>query len=123
MLPVLLLAVAVVISAVIGLSLSDGATRSIAEELGCEHVSSSHPQAGVDKQTCSYNGDMIVILTLSKGEHTIPPPDMPDNILLGTSGSVWVVGCQRHDDCVKIQRTLGGHLSSGPLLGLSLVVG
>jgi hypothetical protein len=44
---------------------------------------------------------------------------------MGSSGgeTAWVVGCQRRDDCVAIKRQLGGDLTSGPMLGLSIVVG
>jgi hypothetical protein len=34
-----------------------------------------------------------------------------------------VIGCERREDCVNIQQKLGGDLTSGPTLGLSLVVG
>lgn len=124
--PVLLLSIATAISAVIGLSLSHGAsTRSIADQLGCLEGRSSHPQAGVEQETCSYHGDMIVILTLSEGPHDLYPPLLPDNFIIGSSGNskAWVVGCQRRDDCVTIKRQIGGDLTSGPMLGLSLVVG
>jgi hypothetical protein len=124
--PVVLLSIATVVSAVIGLSLSHGAsTRSIADQLGCQEGTSSHPQAGVEQETCSYHGDTIVILTLSQGPHALYPPLLPDNFVMGSSGdaTAWVVGCQRLDDCVTIKRQLGGDLTSGPMLGLSLVVG
>jgi hypothetical protein len=120
-LPVLVLSAAVAISALIGLSLSHRTTRSIAAEVGCRQVSTSHPQAGVESQTCSYHGDTLVILTLSKGSHVLPSLDLPDNVIIGTAPGMWIIGCQRRDDCVKIQRQVGGTLSSGPLLGLSLV--
>ena len=85
----------------------------------------SHPQAGVYEETCSFHGDTIVILTLSKGPHALYPPLLPDNFVMGPSGhaKAWVVGCQRRDDCVTIKRQLGGDLTSGRMLGLSLVVG
>jgi hypothetical protein len=124
--PVLLLAISTAVSAVIGLSLSHGAsTPSIADQLGCDEGRSSHPQAGVEQETCSYHGDTIVILTLSKGPHVLYPPLLPDNFIVGSSGTVtaWVVGCRRRDDCVTIKRQVGGDLTSGWVLGLSLVVG
>jgi hypothetical protein len=122
--PVLLLASAVVISAVIGLNLSHGGSgRDVADELGCEPMSSTHPQPGVSKTTCSYHGGTIVVLSLSKGTHALYPPDLPDNFIVGPAGNDWVIGCSHRDDCVKIQRELGGDLSSGPTLGLSLVIG
>jgi hypothetical protein len=64
-----------------------------------------------------------VIMTLSKGSPTLYPPDLPDNFIIGPPGKAWVIGCHRRDDCVTIQRQLGGELTSGPTLGLSLVVG
>jgi hypothetical protein len=109
---------------VIGLSISkDISARSVADELGCEHVSSSQPQAGVSKETCSYHGDTVVILSLSKGPHALYPPDVPNNFIIAPDGKDVVIGCQRRDDCVKIQRELGGDLNSGPMLGLSLFIG
>jgi len=123
-LPVALLALAVVISAAIGLHLSnDDPARSMAEQLGCAHVSSSHPQAGVSKETCSYHGDTVVILSLSKGPHALYPPDVLDNFILAPAGKDVVIGCQRRDDCVMIQRELGGDLNDGPMIGLSLLIG
>jgi len=70
-------------------------------------------------------GAKIVILTLSKGPYSLNPPLLPDNFVMGSSGgeTAWVVGCQRRDDCVAIKRQLGGDLTSGPMLGLSIVVG
>jgi hypothetical protein len=124
--PVLLLAISTAVSAVIGLSLSDGAsTPSVADRLGCHEGRSSHPQAGVEQETCSYHGDTIVILTLSKGRHVLYPPLLPDNFIVGPLGDVnaWVVGCQRRDDCVAIKRQLGGDVTSGWVLALSLLVG
>lgn len=97
--------------------------RSVADELGCEHVTTSHPQAGVSKETCSYNGNTLVILSLSKGPHALYPPDVPNTFIIGASGKDVVIGCERREDCVKIQQKLGGALTSGPTLGLSLVVG
>jgi hypothetical protein len=124
--PVALLSTATVVSAVIGLSLSHGAsTRSVADQLGCQEGTSSQPQAGVEQETCSYHGDSIVILTLSTGPHSLYPPLLPDNFVMGSSGNgtAWIVGCQRRDDCVTIKGQLGGDLTSGPMLGLSIVVG
>jgi hypothetical protein len=125
--PVVLLSIATVVSAVLGLSLSHGASTppSIADQLGCQKGTSSQPQAGVEQETCSYHGDTIVILTLSKGPHALYPPLLPDTFVMGSSGNAtaWVVGCPRRDDCVTIRQQLGGDLTSGPMLGLSLVVG
>jgi hypothetical protein len=122
--PVTLLALAVASSAVIGLRLSkDSPARSVADELGCEHISSSHPQSGLSKETCSYHGDTIVILSLSKGRHVLYPPEVSQNFILAPEGKAVVIGCPSRDDCVKIHRQLGGNLNSGPLLGLSLVIG
>jgi hypothetical protein len=124
--PVLLLSISAAVSAVIGLTVSHGAsTSSIADQLGCHEARSSHPQAGVEQETCSFHGHTIVILTLSKGRHALYPPLLLDNFIVGPSGVVkaWVVGCHRRDDCVTIKRQLGGDLSSGWVLGLSLVVG
>lgn len=82
--PVLLLVVAVVMSGVIGLRLShDESARSVADELGCAPVSSSHPQAGVSRKACPFHGDTIVILTRSKGHRALYPPDLPDNFIIG----------------------------------------
>jgi hypothetical protein len=121
--PVSLLALAIVISAAIGLSLSNNTSaRSVADELGCEHVSSSHPQPGVSEETCSYHGDTVVILSLSKGPHALYPPDVPNNFILAPEGKPVVIGCQSREDCVLIHRQLGGDLNSGPMLGLSLVI-
>jgi hypothetical protein len=64
-----------------------------------------------------------VILSLSKGQHALYPPDVPDNLIIAPKGKNVVIGCQRRDACVQSQRELGGHLSSGPMLGLSLVIG
>ena len=90
--------------------------------MGCEHVSSSHPQAGVSKETCSYHGNTVVILSLSKGPHALYPPDVANNFIIGPTGKDVVIACESREDCVKIQQKLGGDLSSGPTLGLSLVV-
>lgn len=121
-LPVAVLSLGATIGAVLGLHLSHDESRSLADELGCRHVVRSHPQAGVDKEICSYHGDRIVILTLAEGEHALYPPDLPATFIIGTAGDV-IVGCQLHDDCVAIHRQFPGDLDSGPLLGLSLIVG
>ena len=119
--PVLVFTLAVATSAVIGLDLSHGGSaQEVAHELGCEHIVSSHPQAGVAKTTCSYHGGTIVIFSLDPGPHALYPPD---NVIIGPAGKDWVIGCSRRDDCVMIRRELGGELSSGPMLGLSLVIG
>jgi hypothetical protein len=121
--PVLLLALAVVTSAVIGLNLSHGKSpspRDVAAELGCEHIRNSRAQqAGVSKTTCSNHGGTIVIVSLSKGPHTLYPPD---TYIIGPAHKAWVIECSRHDDCVKVQREFGGWLNSGPTLGLSLLI-
>jgi len=125
-LPVTLLGLALVVSAAIGLSLSHAAsTSSIADQLGCQEGTRSQPQAGVEQETCAYHGEKIVILTLNKGPHSLYPPLLPDNFVMGSSGggTAWVVGCQSRDDCVTVKRELGGDLTSGPMLGLSIVVG
>src|SRR3954453_22253547 len=101
-LPVTLLGLALVVSVGIGLSLSQGAsTRSIADQLGCHEGTRSHPQPGVEQETCCFHGDTIVILTLSKGPHALYPPLLPDTIVWGSSGpaAAWVVGCQGRTDC------------------------
>jgi len=122
--PVAFLALAVVMSAAVGLRLSnDASARSVADELGCEHVSTSHPQAGVTEETCSYHGNEVVILSLSNGQYSLYPPDVPNNLIIGPRGKDVVIGCESRQDCVKIQQKLGGYLTSGPTLGLSLVVG
>lgn len=123
--PVLLLSISAAVSAAIGITLGHGAsTRSIADQLGCREASSSHPQPGVERETCAYHGDTIVILTLGKGRHALYPPLLPDNFVVGPSGvaKTWVVGCRRRDDCVAIRRQLGGDLTSGWVLELSVVV-
>jgi hypothetical protein len=122
--PVAFLALAVVMSAAVGLRLSnDASARSVADELGCERVSSSHPQTGVTEETCSYHGNVVVILSLSNGQYALYPPDVPNNLIIGPRGKDVVIGCESRQDCVKIQQKLGGDLTSGPTLGLSLVVG
>lgn len=122
--PVTLLAVAVVAGAVVGLSLDvDSSARSVAQELRCAHIRSTHPQPGVREDTCSYHGHTIVILSLGKGTHSLDAPTVPDDFIVAPEGKAVVIGCQRREDCVTIHRQLGGDLSSGPMLGLSLVVG
>jgi hypothetical protein len=77
----------------------------------------------VSKETCSYHGNTVVILSLSEGRHALYPPDVPNTLVIGPSGKHVVIGCESRVDCVKIQQMLGGNLTSGPTLGLSLIVG
>ena len=51
------------------------------------------------------------------------PPDVPDTLITGSREEDVVIGCQSREDCVQIQQKLGGDLTWGPTLGLSLVVG
>jgi hypothetical protein len=124
--PVALLGVALVVSTLIGLHLSDtqsGDSQTIADRLGCVEIATSHPQSGVTKELCRYQGDTIVILGLGKGGHALYPPDLQDHVLIGSGGKPVVIGCSVRDDCVDIKRRLGGNLTSGPMLGLSITVG
>ena len=122
--PVSILGLSLVVSAVIGVGLSEASSAwSVAADLGCADAGSSQPQAGVRKETCSYHGNTIVILSLSHGQHAFYPRDLPDNVVIGPRGKDVVIGCESREDCVTIQKQLGGHLTSGPTLGLSLVVG
>jgi hypothetical protein len=120
-LPVSVLALAVALSAATGLRLSRAAPeRSVADEIGCEYVSASRPQAGVSQETCSFRGNTVVILSLTRGPHALQ--DVPDNLALTPEGKPVVIGCQRRADCVLIHRQLGGELRSGPMLGVSVVI-
>ena len=118
MLPLLLVTVAGVISAVVGLSLSHQ-PPDVADQLGCTHISRSHPQPGLSRTTCSYDGDRIVIMSFGTGTFSFYG-DLGDYLVLGPSGTPWIIGCQRRDDCVDVQREVGGRLTPGPMPGLSL---
>jgi hypothetical protein len=120
--PVLVLSVAVVISALIGLGLSHHtSTPKIADELGCEHISSGTSSTGVSQETCTYHGDRIIIWSLSRGSNKVYPVRWVDNGLVGPKWD-WVIGCADRDDCVAIHDQLGGQLLGRDWLGISVDV-
>ena len=87
----------------------------------CQATGTTHTQTGVQEQVCLYNGHKIILWTLQKGPNTIYPPGWAQTIVMGTPDR-WIAGCARLDDCEAIQSTFGGDLSSGPVLGVEIIV-
>jgi hypothetical protein len=118
--PVLLLSVAVVISAVIGLKLShDGSSRLVADELGCKHISSGTSATGVQQEICAYNGDRVIIWSFSRGSSVVYPVNW---MKAGVEGPKWIIGCANAEDCVAIRSSLGGQPLGHASLGSSIEV-
>lgn len=106
--PVLLLSAAVVISALIGLDLSDRAsTRGIADQLGCTPISRGTSATGVTREICNYDGDRIIIWSFSRGSNVVFRPSWVAN---GVVGPAWIIGCADVVDCVAIRHRIGGQL-------------
>jgi hypothetical protein len=118
--PVLLLSLAGVISAVIGLNLShESSPLGVADELGCQHISSGTSATGVDQEICSYHGHRISIWSFSRGSNVVHPSNWMEN---GVEGPTWIVGCENTEDCVAIRGRLGGQLLGRAWLGSSVEV-
>ena len=89
--------------------------------LPCQATGTTHTQTGVQEHVCLYNDHKIILWTLQKGPNTIYPPGWAQTIVMGTPAR-WIAGCPRLDDCEAIQSTFGGDLSSGPVLGVEIIV-
>jgi hypothetical protein len=119
--PVLVLALALVTSVVIGLRLGrPDSSRRVADELGCTHVSSSASPTGVRQETCTYHGGRIIIWSFGHGSNVVYPVSWMEN---GVEGPSWIVGCRHAADCLAIQRRLGGRLLGRAWLGSSIEAG
>ena len=118
--PVLVVSLAAVISAAIGLGLSDDASpRSVADELGCHHVSSGTSATGVSQEICIYHGDRIIIWSFGRGSNVVYPVGWMES---GVEGPTWIVGCGHGADCLGIRGRLGGRLLGGAWLGSSVEI-
>jgi hypothetical protein len=116
--PVLVVSLAAVISAAIGLGLSDDASpRSVADELGCHHVSSGTSATGVSQEICTYHGDRIIIWSFGRGSNVVYPVGWMES---GVEGARWIIGCANAEDCVAIRDRLGGRLLTTSWLGTSI---
>lgn len=118
--PMLLLSLAVVISAVIGLELShDPSPQQVADRLGCRHLSSGRSETGVSQEMCEFNGVRIVIWSFSPGSNVVYPLRWMESAV---QGPTWIVGCGDAEDCVAIHGKLGGQLLGPGWMGSSVEV-
>ena len=117
--PVLLLSLAVVVSAVIGLNLSDASSSQVADRLGCRHISSGTSETGVSQEMCAFHGVRIVIWSFGPGPNVVYPLSWTESAV---QGPTWIVGCGNADDCVTIRGRLGGKLLGPAWMGSSVEV-
>ncbi len=118
--PVLVLSSAVVISAVTGLNLSqDSSPQSVADALGCQHVSTGTSAAGVMQEICTYHGDRIIIWSYSRGSKVVYPVRWMES---GIEGPTWIIGCGSAAACVAIRGRLGGQPLADAWAGSSIEV-
>ena len=118
--PVLLLSLAVVMSAVIGLNLShDSSSQQVADRLGCRHISSGTSETGVSQEMCEFNGVRIVIWSFGPGSNVVYPLRWLESAV---QGPTWIVGCGNAEDCVAIRGRLGGQLLGPGWMGSSIEV-
>ena len=116
--PVLLLSLAVVTSALIGLDLShDSSSGRVADRLGCRHISSGTSETGVSQEMCEFNGARIVIWSFSHGSNVVYPLNW---MASAVQGPTWIVGCGNPEDCVAIRDRLGGQLVGAGWMGSSV---
>jgi hypothetical protein len=118
--PMLLLSLAVVISAVVGLQLShDPSNQQVADRLGCRYISSGTSETGVSQEMCEFNGVRIVIWSFSRGSNVVYPLRW---MASAVEGPTWIVGCGNAEECVAIRGRLGGHVLGPGWMGSSVEV-
>jgi hypothetical protein len=109
--PLLLLSIAVVIGASVGLKLGQNpSSQAVADQLGCTHITQGLSATGVKQDACTYKGDRIIVWSFSRGLNTVEPVGWMRS---GVEGPTWTIGCEHSEDCAAIHRRLGGqHLDS-----------